>query len=129
MLDYVGELLEDESEGWRRAEEIYRALDSPLEENQLREALWKMMTILKGQHVRYPKIFLRRANEIKEGKWHPRLAQPVTISSTPRVCCIDCRGEYDGGAKIEIWLKRHICDRAPRKAVAEVADVRKKAGA
>lgn len=74
ILDIVGEV--SEAEGLRMGNEMYRALNSPLEENQLREALWRIMAALKQRNIRYPAIFLRRAKEIAEGRWHPK---PPTI--------------------------------------------------
>ena len=86
VLGIVTEILnKDERAGLARAEESYHALGSPLEENKLRESLWVIMQRIRNlhdPHVRYPKVFLRIAHEMKERAWSSPQSQPTPIPQT-----------------------------------------------
>lgn len=120
----------EERQALAMAEQMYQALGSPVDKEALDRTLEKILDECRRRHVRYPAALLKRKAQMQRGEFLPAVPMPPAehISRGPVVSCLDCRGEYDGMAKPEAWLRLHACSKQPVKAQPDVP-ARKKAGA
>ena len=118
-------LTPEERRGLFLAEQKYKERGSPVTKEQLDRVLEEILDECRRLHVRYPKAILKRKAQMQRGEFTPA-PQAEPISPAPRVCCLDCRAEYDGAANPNFWLRKHNCFKRPRTAAAQTQEKKAK---